>query len=45
MLIALNLGVAKIIIKGIIAPEIGSKSFGTFGKQAPGYQKFCFTFH
>ena len=23
-------------IKGIVAPEIGPKSFGTFDKQAPG---------
>ena len=33
---ALNLGVAK-IQKGIVAPEIDPKSFGTFEKkQAPG---------
>ena len=23
-------------VKGIVAPEIGPKSFGTFGKRAPG---------
>ena len=31
---AYNLRVAKIIIRGIVAAEIGPKSFGTFGKQA-----------
>ena len=35
-------------IKGIVAPEIGPKSFGTFEKQAPGprpqLRKWC-TFH
>ena len=26
-------------IKGIVAAKIGKKSFGTFGKQVPGYDK------
>lgn len=29
--------------KGIVAPEIGAKSFGTFETQAPGYQSAYFS--
>lgn len=32
-----NFGVVKIYTKGIVAPEIDSKRFGTFEKQAPDH--------
>ena len=35
-LTAQKLGFANIIIKGIVAPEIDPKCFGTFEKQATG---------
>ena len=32
-------------IRELLHPKQAPKSFSTFGKEARGYQKFCFTFH